>query len=79
MEKNYKVGEEVYRHLGIAKTVQQALSLLNSRKARPKPRLEVMRGSDDMIEWLKILGYSVMSDSFQVYRGVTNGNGRWKT
>ncbi|KAI9736733.1 MAG: hypothetical protein M1834_000937 [Cirrosporium novae-zelandiae] len=40
------------------KSYKRALGLLNSRKARPKPRLEDMRGSDDMTEWLQLLGYS---------------------
>ena len=39
--------------------MQSAIQCLNSRKARAKSSLDDMRGSDDMTEWLKLVGHSV--------------------
>ncbi|KAM5480622.1 putative tetrahydrofolate synthase [Microsporum canis] len=38
---------------------EEAVRCLNSRRARAKPKLDDMRGSDDMVEWLQLLGHTV--------------------
>ncbi|EFR02730.1 folylpolyglutamate synthase [Nannizzia gypsea CBS 118893] len=38
---------------------EEAVRCLNSRRARAKSNLDDMRGSDDMVKWLKLLGHSV--------------------
>ncbi|GBF59680.1 folylpolyglutamate synthase [Trichophyton mentagrophytes] len=38
---------------------QEAVRCLNSRRARAKSNLDDMRGSDDMVKWLQLLGHSV--------------------
>ncbi|OJD26416.1 hypothetical protein ACJ73_02207 [Blastomyces percursus] len=38
--------------------IQGAIHRLNTRRAIAKPNLDDMRGSDDMLEWLKLLGHS---------------------
>jgi folylpolyglutamate synthase len=43
------------------KRIQEAIRCLNSRKALPKPNLDDMRGSDDMVKWLELLGYLVQA------------------
>ncbi|KKZ68232.1 hypothetical protein EMCG_06089 [[Emmonsia] crescens] len=38
--------------------IQGAIHRLNTRRATAKPNLDDMRGSDDMVEWLKLLGHT---------------------
>lgn len=44
-----------------ANAIQEAIRCLNSRKATAKLNLDDMRGSDDMVQWLKLLGHSVQA------------------
>ncbi|PGG95165.1 hypothetical protein AJ80_10008 [Polytolypa hystricis UAMH7299] len=38
---------------------REAIRCINSRRSRAKPNLSEMRGSDDMVRWLELLGHSV--------------------
>ena len=58
MERSYEVrgiGSDIYGANGR----QAAVTLLNGRKARAKQSLSEMRGSDDMLKWIELIGYTV--------------------
>jgi hypothetical protein len=59
MERNYEVRKQYTKLPGYTNQIQEAIHCLNSRKASPKPNLDDMRGSDDMVKWLELLGHSV--------------------
>ena len=61
MDRSYEVGKAAQKYSSESDIIQKAIGLLNSRKARAKSTLDDMRGSDDMAEWLKLLGYSVQA------------------
>ena len=58
MERSYEVSKLTDRYSNVD-PIQDAICCLNSRKAKAKSNLNDMRGSDDMVEWLSIPGYSV--------------------
>ncbi|CZS92453.1 related to folylpolyglutamate synthetase [Rhynchosporium agropyri] len=59
------------------RSYEEAIRCLNSRKALPKPNLDDMRGSDDMIEWLELLGHPVeaLNGLNAIHVAGTNGKG----
>ncbi|RDL31543.1 uncharacterized protein BP5553_09752 [Venustampulla echinocandica] len=59
------------------RSYDEAIRCLNSRKASPKPNLDDMRGSDDMVEWLELLGHSAehMDSLNAIHVSGTNGKG----
>ena len=61
MERSYEVRKAIQEISSHANPIQGAIRCLNSRKAAAKLNLDDMRGSDDMVEWLKLLGYSVQA------------------
>jgi hypothetical protein len=46
--------------------IQHAIACLNSRKTRPQASLDDMRGSDDMMSWINIIGYLVLYCLFSI-------------
>ncbi|EDN08134.1 hypothetical protein HCAG_04644 [Histoplasma mississippiense (nom. inval.)] len=54
-----------------------AIHRLNTRRAIAKPNLDDMRGSDDMVEWLRLLGHSTgnMSRLNVIHIAGTKGKG----
>ncbi|KAH6670181.1 folylpolyglutamate synthase [Halenospora varia] len=59
------------------RSYEEAIRCLNSRKASPKTNLDDMRGSDDMVEWLELLGHSAedLNGLNAIHVAGTNGKG----
>lgn len=62
MERSFEVSKLADGYYNVD-PIQNAICCLNSRKAKAKSNLNDMRGSDDMVEWLSILGYSVQAST----------------